>query len=85
MDSALKLAGLILFATAINLPLGYLRSAYERYTFGWFFYVHISIPIIIYLRIKASFSWQFIPLTLGGAVAGQLLGGMLHRKKNPHD
>lgn len=87
MDSTLKLAGLILGATAINLPLGYLRSAYKRFTFGWFFYVHISIPIIIYLRIKASFSWQYIPLTVGGAIAGQLLGGLFNRKrkKDPDD
>ncbi len=67
----------ILFAFVINMPLGYLRRNYEKFTFGWYFYVHISIPVIIYVRIKAGFSWKFIPLTLAGAVAGQLLGGRL--------
>lgn len=84
MEGIVKLAGLILGATAINLPLGYLRYAYERFTFGWFFYVHISIPIIIFLRIKAGYSWQIVPLTLGGAVMGQFIGGALHKKRDSH-
>jgi hypothetical protein len=84
MEGTLKLAGLILGATAMNVPLGYLRNAYERFTFGWFFYVHISIPVIIFLRIKAGFSWQIVPITIGGAVVGQLLGGALHRRKKSH-
>ena len=80
MHGIFALIGLILFAFAINMPLGYLRQNYRKFTFGWYFYIHISIPLIIYLRIKAGFSWMFIPLTLGAAVAGQLAGGRLNRK-----
>jgi hypothetical protein len=80
MHTLLPLAGLILIAFAINMPLGYLRQNYRKFTFGWYFYVHISIPLIIYLRIKSGFSWMFIPLTLGAAVAGQLVGGRLNKK-----
>ncbi len=75
----------ISFAVIINLPLGYLRRNYEKFTFGWYFYVHISIPVIIYARIKAGFSWKFIPLTLAGAVVGQLLGGRLYGRRNKVD
>ncbi len=75
----------ILFALIINMPLGYLRRNYEKFTFGWYFYVHISIPVIIYARIKAGFSWKFIPLTLAGAVAGQLLGGRLYARGKKND
>ena len=82
MHVFLTLIGLILFAFAINVPLGYLRQNYEKFTFGWYFYIHISIPLIIYLRIKAGFSWMFIPLTLGGAVAGQLVGGRLQKRRH---
>ncbi|MCM2358645.1 MAG: hypothetical protein NDI77_10895 [Geobacteraceae bacterium] len=81
MDGLLPLLGLIIFAFAINVPLGYLRQNYEKFTFGWYFYIHISIPLIIYLRIKAGFSWMFIPLTLGGAIAGQMVGGMLRKRR----
>jgi hypothetical protein len=76
------LLGLVLFAIIINLPLGYLRQNYAKFSFGWYFYVHISIPLIIFLRIKLGFSWRFIPLTLLGAFAGQILGGMIHKRRN---
>lgn len=85
MHEEIKLAGLVLGAAVLNIPLGYLREAYRRFTFGWFFYVHISIPLIIYLRVKASFSWKVVPLTICGAVAGQYLGGALRRRRPPHD
>ncbi|WP_298439759.1 hypothetical protein [Geobacter sp.] len=81
MHSLLMLLGLIILAFAINLPFGYLRQGCEKFTFGWYFYVHISIPIIIYLRVKSGYSWKFIPLTLGGAFAGQLVGGLIHRRR----
>ena len=80
--TALKLALLVLGAFGLNVPLGYLRNNYRRFSFGWYFYVHISIPVIIYLRVKASFSWKVVPLTLGGAIAGQIVGGLWHRRRN---
>jgi hypothetical protein len=76
------LSGLILLAVIVNIPFGYLRQGYEKFTFGWYFYVHISIPFLIYLRVKAGFSWMYIPLTLGGAIAGQILGGIIYRRRN---
>jgi hypothetical protein len=81
MHSNFALLGLILVIVFINLPLGYLRQNYEKFSLGWYFYVHISIPFIIYLRIKSGFSWKFIPLTLGGAVIGQLLGGRINKRR----
>lgn len=80
MHAFLIILGLIFLAFIINLPCGYLRQGYEKFTFGWYFYVHISIPFLIYLRVKAGYSWKIIPLTLGGAFAGQLVGGMIHRR-----
>jgi hypothetical protein len=82
MSGVLLLTGLILVALAINIPFGYLRQGAEKFTFAWYFYVHISIPLIIYLRIKSGFSWKFIPLTLGGAVLGQIIGGRLRRRRD---
>ena len=82
MHFIVALAGLILFGFFINVPLGYLRQNYDKFSFGWYFYVHISIPLIIYLRIKSGFSWHFIPLTLGAAFCGQILGGIIKRRRN---
>ncbi|RNC72781.1 MAG: hypothetical protein ED859_02140 [Desulfuromonadales bacterium] len=82
MHTFLMISGLVALAILINLPLGYLRQGYEKFTFGWYFYIHISIPFLIYLRVKAGYSWKLIPLTLGGAVVGQLLGGIIQRRRN---
>lgn len=81
MNGVLLLAAIVLIAVLINIPFGYLRQGTPKFSFGWYFYVHISIPLLIYLRIKAGFSWKFIPITLCCAVIGQLLGGRLRRQK----
>ncbi len=81
MHPYLTFVGIMALALLINAPFGYLRQNYEKFTFGWYFYVHISIPIIIYLRIKAGFSWKLIPLTIGSAVIGQIIGGKLNRRR----
>jgi hypothetical protein len=85
MSSTAALLGLIIFALLVNIPLGYLRRNYEKFTFGWYFYIHISIPAIVYMRVKSGLSWKFIPLTLAGAVAGQLLGSRLNGKRSKND
>ena len=85
MRTLLPLLGLLLAAFGVNVPLGYLRQNFRKFTFGWYFYIHISIPLIIFLRIKSGFSWMFIPLTLGAAVAGQMVGGRLNRRKQDSD
>ena len=85
MDSSIILPGLFLLPALLNLPLGYLRQGYARFTFGWFFYTHLSLPAIICLRTKAGFGVEFFPLTLAGAVAGQFLGGFIARKRSADD
>jgi hypothetical protein len=79
MQYIITVTGLIVVVLALNLPMGYLRKNYEKFSFGWYFYVHITIPLIIYLRIKVGVSWHMIPLTLAGAVVGQVIGGRMNR------
>ena len=74
--------GLALLAIVVNIPLGYFREGFEKFTLPWFFYVHISIPLIIVIRVKAGLSWHAIPFTLGGAIVGQLIGGRIRRRLN---
>ncbi|HXC92619.1 MAG TPA: hypothetical protein VN652_01325 [Geobacteraceae bacterium] len=82
MNEPLILIGLILTAVAINIPLGYVRQGVAKFSFAWYFYVHISIPLIIYLRIKSGYSWKFIPLTIAGAVLGQIIGGRARKRRD---
>lgn len=79
-SQALSLAGLLLFALLVNLPLGYLREASRKYSLRWFVLIHLSIPFIVAFRLAEGFTWQVIPFTIAFAVAGQFLGGYLKRR-----
>lgn len=82
MHIALAVAALMIGAVLLNIPLGYLRQPCRKFSFGWYFYVHISIPIIVFVRVKAGLGWQFIPFSIASAVMGQILGGRLYRKRH---
>ncbi|UFS72713.1 hypothetical protein LPW11_11060 [Geomonas sp. RF6] len=82
MQIALKVLLLLTLASAVNIPLGYWRQGCEKFSPTWFFFVHISIPFIIIMRMKLGLAWPFIPFSLAGAVSGQLAGGRVYRKRN---
>lgn len=81
MQATITVLGLIILAIVISIPCGYLRQNYKKYSFMWFLLIHLPIPFIILLRVKAGLGWQYIPLTLGGSVAGQILGGVVSRRR----
>jgi hypothetical protein len=81
MESTILVTGLIVLAFVISIPCGYIRQNYPKYSFMWFLLIHLPIPFIVLLRIKAGISWHFIPLTLGGSVAGQIIGGVISRRR----
>ncbi len=79
-DQILLLVILLFFSFGTNLPLGYFRETSRKFSLRWFILIHVSIPFIIALRTALGFSWYWIPLTLAGAVMGQLLGGRIRRR-----
>jgi hypothetical protein len=81
MQASIMLLGLIIIALVISVPCGYLRENFKKYSFMWFLLIHLPIPFIILLRVKAGISWHFIPLTLGGSVAGQIIGSRISRRR----
>ena len=81
MQNALPIIGLVALALIISIPCGYVRENIRKYSILWWVLIHLPIPIIVVLRIKAGLNWHFIPLTLGSSVAGQLLGGMVNRRR----
>ena len=82
MQTALQVAVIMILAAAVNVPLGFQRQGCRKFSPGWWFYIHISIPLIFYARIKTGLGVQFIPFTLASSVAGQIMGGRLYRRKN---
>jgi len=67
-------------ALALNIPLGYLREGQRKYSLAWFVYIHLSIPLIAYLRIANHVTSWLIPFFILCAVAGQLVGGRARRQ-----
>ncbi len=80
-EQLIPLAALIVFAFAVNLPLGYLRETSRKFSLRWFILIHLSIPFIIALRSMFGFGWPLIPVTLACAVGGQVVGGRLRRRR----
>jgi len=78
------LSGLVLLAFIISVPCGYIRNNYRRFSFMWFFLIHLPIPFIVLLRISAGFGWQVIPLTITGSIAGQIAGSRFSRRRKQH-
>jgi hypothetical protein len=81
MEVALQAIGLVILAFVISIPFGYLRQYFAKYSIMWFFLIHLPIPFIVVLRVKAGLDWHFIPFTLAGSIAGQIFGGALSRRK----
>jgi hypothetical protein len=79
-DPLLLMALIGFAALAVNVPLGYLREGRRRYSPAWFLYVHLSVPLIGFLRISSHLTPWIIPVFILCAVAGQILGGRTRRR-----
>lgn len=64
-----------------NLPLGYYRKNTRKYSFMWFFLIHASIPIIIYMRIALDADNWIIPVNIFLAIVAQLIGQSFNKSK----
>ena len=66
-------------ALAVNIPLGYAREGFRRFSIGWFVCVHLSVPLIAWLRLDNHVSAWGIPAFVACAVLGQIAGGKVRR------
>ena len=66
-------------AITVNIPLGYAREGYPRFSVGWFVCVHLSVPLIAWLRLANHVSAWGIPAFVACAVLGQIAGGRVRR------
>ncbi len=69
---------LILVAFLINIAFGYFRGAAIKFSLPWFFWIHVSIPVLIYLRVILKIAPWFIPVSILAAILGQMLGNRFH-------
>jgi len=68
-------------AFIVNIPLGFFRQNCPKYSLKWLFWIHASIPLIIYIRISLGTSLLFIPICIFLAVIGQIYGGRWKNRK----
>lgn len=66
-------------AVLINLPLGYIREGFPKMSLAWIFWIHASIPLLIFLRFELKTSPWFIPVTIFMAIVGQIIGSRWRR------
>lgn len=77
----MKIALVLLFTFLVNLPFGWLRRKERKFTFKWWLYIHLPIPLVIALRIWLEINPWWIPVVIAVAVVGQIIGARL--KLNP--
>lgn len=70
----------ILSALLLNIPFGFLRVRERKYTWKWFLWIHVPVPIIVAERMLTQTDILFIPFILAAAFAGQYLGGRIGRR-----
>jgi len=68
-------------ALAVNIPLGYAREGFRKFSVGWFVCIHLSVPLIAYLRLSSHVSAWGIPAFVACAVLGQIAGGKVRRMR----
>ncbi|WP_218076147.1 hypothetical protein [Desulfuribacillus stibiiarsenatis] len=64
----------------MNIPLGIWRAGARKFSVRWFAAIHIAVPMIYYIRITTGISPWIIPVLIAMAVAGQLVGGKIHKR-----
>ena len=69
--------GIFLFTFGLNLCFGYFRGRQKKFSFRWFLYIHLPIPLVVFARLFANLNYRYIPVFLFAAVCGQLVGGKL--------
>ncbi len=68
---------LLLIAFVVNVPLGLWRASLKKHSVSWLLAIHLSVPLLILLRIYWSVPWYVLPASITAAVAGQLVGERL--------
>ena len=80
MHTSLALSATLVVALASNVPLGFWRVGQRRFSWRWLVATHLSIPLVIAVRVGLHVPLAYVPLIAATAIVGQLLGGMVRRR-----
>jgi len=66
-------------ALVLNIPLGFIRAPQKKFSFKWFLYIHLSIPLLLWMRIHFGVGFTIIPFEVILAVMGQFIGSYIYK------
>jgi hypothetical protein len=69
--------GISLLALVLNLFFGYFRGKQKKFSFKWFLYIHLPIPLVVLARLYSHLDYRYIPIFLFVSVVGQVIGARL--------
>jgi len=77
---SLALASISVFL--INLPFGYWRAPTKKFSWKWFLFIHLPIPLVVLLRYYFELGFQFYtyPFLIAAFFLGQYSGGKIYMK-----
>lgn len=72
----IKLLIVAIIVFIINIPFGFFRSKVRKFSFLWFLYIHLPVPLVIILRIYSDigFAWYTYPILIAMFFSGQFVG-----------
>ena len=76
---------ILIISLWINIPFGYVRENSPKFSLKWFFWIHASIPFLVYLRLTLHTTPLLIPLCIILAIVGQVIGSKLRRRQMSRD
>ena len=76
MHPVLHLINIAILVFILNIPFGYLRADEKKFSFKWFLYIHLPVPLVIFLRYYShiGFSLYTYPILVGAFFLGQMVG-----------
>lgn len=68
----------------LNIPFGYVRQGYMKFTFKWFLAIHAPIPFVILFRHLFGLGFQLYtyPIMVSAFFLGQFAGKKIRRFYN---
>lgn len=66
---------------AVNVFLGRYRIRYRKMSMMWWVIIHASLPLVIPMRIWLDTPNMTIPLFIGLAIIGQMIGSRIQCKR----
>ncbi len=66
----------------VNLPFGYFRAGYKKFSFKWFASIHLPIPFIVLFRYLFGLGFELYtyPIMIAAFFTGQLTGKIIRKK-----